>query len=388
MGVLRIPHSIRPVVLLAFANSAADAALLPLLPSIRADFGLTGAQTGAIVAATTITAFLGTVPVGQLGARLGAQRLLLAAAALIPLSLAAMALAPSVGVLVVARVAFGVSFTINWCVGASVATSRVRGAAGTATVIAVSGLGWLVGPLLAGVMAAIVGWRAPLALLAVLTLPVVLPFLRAARDDVVARPVALRETLHRVAATPAAAWALAISALMGLVTGAIGVLVPTALADNGVGSSGIGLAIAVSSVVWIAASLRSARIGPRRIDIRLVGLAAAALAACWVLPVLSLSSVALVGFLILAAACRAALGSLLYPLGAGTSDEAAAASYAGVLNLAWAAPALVAPILAGAAQQQGATRAAFATVCLVGALLAAGMLVSAHRLAVPRATTA
>jgi predicted MFS family arabinose efflux permease len=380
--VLRVPPSIRPVVLLAFANSAADAALLPLLPSIRDDFGLSGAETGAIVAATTITALFATVPVGQLAARLGAQRLLLASAALIPLSLAAMALSPSLGVLLAARVAFGLSFTVNWSIGVSVATARVRGAAGTGAVLAVSGLGWLVGPLLSGVLAAVAGWRAPLLVAAVLTLPVVLPFRRVAGADAVAEPVALRATLRRIAATPAAAWGVVISALLGLVTGTIGVLVPTTLADNGVGSSGIGIAIALSSVVWIASAFRSARIGPSRIDVRLVGLAAAALAACWAVPVLSLSSGALVGFLVLAAACRAALGSLLFPLGTGSGDEAAAASYAGVLNLAWAAPALVAPILAGVAQQQGATRFAFAVVCLLGALVAAGMLVSARRLGV------
>lgn len=378
MGVQRIPPSIRPVVLLAFANSAADAALLPLLPDVKADLGLTGAQTGAVLAASTLTALLATVPVGQLASRVGARPLLAVAAVLIPASLAGMALAPSLLALLAARVVFGVSFTVNWAVGASVATSRVRGAAGMASVIGLSGLGWLVGPLLSGGLGGAFGWRVPLAVGALLTVPLVVPFLRRGVDEAATRPVPLRETLRGVALSSRAGWALVLSALLGLVTGVIGVLVPTELADNGMSSAGIGGAVALSSVVWIAAAARVARIGPSRIDLRVVGIVTAFLAACWTLPALSLSSVSLVGFLVLAAAGRAMLGSLIYPLGAAGADEAATTSYAGLLNLAWAVPALVAPVLAGLAAEQGATRLAFAAVCALGAVAACGMLVAAR----------
>jgi MFS family permease len=191
-GVIhRIPASIRPVVLLAFANSVADAALLPLLPAIRDDLGLTGAETGAILAATTVTLLVATIPVGQFAARVGSRPLLILAAALVPVSLAAFAAAPTLGVLVAARIAFGLSFAITWSVGAAVATSRVRGAAGSAAILAISGLGWLVGPLVSGLLAGATSWRLPLAVGAIASVPLVLPFLRGASDAPV-QPVRLR----------------------------------------------------------------------------------------------------------------------------------------------------------------------------------------------------
>ena len=165
-------------------------------------------------------------------------------------------------------------------------------------------------------------------------------------------------------------------------TGAIGVLVPTVLADNGLSASGIGAAVAVASAVWILAGLLSTRIRGGRIDVRLVGGAVAALAVCWALPLASLSSRAVVGFLVLAAACRALLGSVLYPLASReAAGEAGTASLSGVLNLAWALAALVAPLLAGAAIEQGAVRAAFAVVALLAAVVAAGMLVRGRQVA-------
>lgn len=376
-----VPATLRPLVLLALANAAGDAAIVPLAPTIRDDLGLSAVELGALFAATTLAVLLTSVPAGQLAARIGARPLLLGSAVVAPLALGVMAVSPNLAVLLAGRVAFGVAFAVFWSIGPAVAAARLPGASGSGAIVAASGVGWLAGPLVAGVLADAVGWRLPLAIIAVLSAPVALSFARAAPEPV-ARPVRLRATLELIARSTTAAWATATAALLGVVTGAIGVLVPTVLADNGVSASGIGAAVAVASAVWILAGLLSTRIRGGRIDVRLVGGAVAALAVCWALPLASLSSLAVVGFLVVAAACRSLLGSVLYPLASSEAGgEAGTASLSGVLNLAWAVAALVAPLLAGAAIEQGAVRAAFAVVALLAAVVATGMLARGRQVA-------
>ena len=61
--------------------------------------------------------------------------------------------------------------------------------------------------------------------------------------------------------------------------------------------------------------------------------------------------------------------------------EAGVAALSGLLNLAWARPALVVPVLVGVATEQGATRAVFAVVCVLAALVAGGMVTTGRRVA-------
>jgi predicted MFS family arabinose efflux permease len=374
-GMGLVPPSLRPLVLLALANAAGDAAIVPLAPAIRDDLGLSGVELGALFATTTLAVLLTSVPAGQLAARVGSRPLLLGSSLLAPLALGLMAASPSLSLLLAGRIAFGVAFAVFWSVAPAVAASRLPGASGSGPIVAASGVGWLAGPLVAGLLADVAGWRLPLVVIAVLSAPVALSFTRTVPRASVARPVPLRATAGLIASSATVAWAIATAALLGAVTGAIGVLVPTVLAENGLTAAGIGSAVAVASAVWVGAGLLASRIGGARIDVRLVGGAVAALAVCWALPLASLSSVAVVGFLVLAAACRALLGSVVYPLASGEAGgEAATASLSGVLNLAWALAALVAPLLAGAAVEQGAVRAAFAVVAALAALVAAGML--------------
>ena len=376
-----MPRQIRPLVALAFALNAADAAIWPLVPSLRADLGLSGGEVGMFFAAPTLVVLLTSIPVGQLGARFGARPFLLLAAVLVPASLAAMAFSPGLAILLVARLAFGLAFSIFWSLGPALAASRLPGTRGSAVVMTAAGAGWLVGPLLVGVIARETGWRVPLLIVAALCAPIVLPLLRPDAEGAVSRPVPLRETVAVVRESRAAAWAVVISALLGGVTGAIGVLVPTVLSDNGIGAAGIGFVVAASSCVWVSAAAWSGRISGR-VNLRIVGTVAAVLAVSWALPVASRSSLAVVLFLVLAAACRALLGALLYPLGAtATTGEAGTAALSGVLNLAWAAPALLTPLAAGVALEHDAAQLAFAVMCAVGAIIAAGMLATGRRVA-------
>lgn len=382
MGVTLVPQPVRGLALLALLNTSADAALLPLLPAISDDMALSGAQAGVLVATTTVVSLLIALPVARLAATVGVRPLLLAAALLMPVSLLAMAAAPGLWWLLAARSLFGASFALTYVISPGVAAIRVPGAAGTAALGAAAGAGWLFGPMCAGLLAGVWGWRSALLVIAALTIPAAIPFLRRGRQELVTKPLPLRDLVELTRTTPAVAWSAAVAALLGAVTGTIAVLVPTLLAANGMGPAGIGAAVTVSSVVWVVASTCAGQIRRIRVGLTQIGATVAALALVTVLPVLSASTAVLVGFLVLAAACRAPLGALIYPLATrAVNGETGGTAIGGLLHLAWAAAGLAAPLLAGAAMQQGLERVAFAAVCLAAVFVAAGILGASRRLA-------
>ncbi|MBA2294853.1 MAG: MFS transporter, partial [Actinobacteria bacterium] len=114
---------------LALANAVADAALLPVLPTLQDRFSLSGAQTGALLSAATIVTLAASVPIGLFAGRIGSRRLLLASAALLPVSLLVQGLATGLVMLMAARALFGLSFGILWTVAPAAAAGSGRGAA-------------------------------------------------------------------------------------------------------------------------------------------------------------------------------------------------------------------------------------------------------------------
>ena len=140
--------------------------------------------------------------------------------------------------------------------------SRVRG--GSGSVVAASGIGWLVGPVALRRPGAGLRLAAPARGHRRRHPPAAIPFVRSL-DARAPRPAGASPGDDRAAPrSRRAAWAVVLSGLLGVVTGAIGVLVPTVLSDNGVPASGIGIAIAVSVGVWALAAACSGRIGRGR----------------------------------------------------------------------------------------------------------------------------
>ena len=106
-----------------------------------------------------------------------------------------------------------------------------------------------------------------------------------------------------------------------------------------------------------------------------MGVAAAVLANRLADPAISLSTIAVVGFLVCSAACRAVLNTVVYALARlNVPSEALAAPIVGVMNVAWAAMALSAPIAAGVAVSGVGARWAFMATALAGFAVAAWML--------------
>ncbi|MBA2476017.1 MAG: MFS transporter [Actinobacteria bacterium] len=382
---LRADRALFAISSLAFGSAVADAALLPVLPTIQERFGLSGAQTGALLSAGTIVTLAVSVPVGLLAGRVGSRRLLLASALLLPVSLVMQGLADGLGVLLAARALSGLSFGILWTIAPAVAAGSGRGAAGAGRLIAAAGAGWLVGPLLSGVTADAWGYEATFLAIAALTLPLVAVLACGGPGEERAPAARLHDAIAAAAGERALGGALLVTALLGVVTGVSGLLAPLVLARNGLSAGGIGAVIALAAVIFTTGGALSARIPSARVDVRLVGGAAAALGVTFLIPLVSFSTLAVVGFLVFSAGARAVLNTVVYALARShVPSEALATPIVGVMNVTWAAAALAAPLAAGAALSAGGAKWAFVATAVTGFAVAAWMLRAPH----PRAAHA
>lgn len=381
----RFDLELRVLLALAFVNGVAESSLVPLLPSVRDDLGLGSVQVGLVLTTTTLAMLVAALPVGYATNRFGTRVPLLVAAILMPLALAGQALAGGLALLLAARLVFGVSFGILWVIAPARAAAGGRGAGGTGPLIAASGLGWLVGPVLAGVLADGTGWRAASVVLAVLTLPLIPLVVRYASprgEGVRLESPRLRAALGLVRRNRAIAGAALVSALLGVVGGVSGLLVPLALAANGLSAGAIGMAFGISAAVWIAAAAVVGRLRSSAVHLHAVGLVVAVMAVAWLLPALRLSTLALTAFLVVTTASRSSINALNYAVGARASDGDSAPLVVGVMNLAWAATALATPLLAGLAEGSAEVRLAFAVTGVATAVVAVVLLAPRPRVRV------
>ena len=373
----RADRSLLAVVALAFATSVGESAFIPVLPAIRDAFDLSGMEAAAMLSAETLAMLAAAVPIGMLAGRIGSRRLLLMSAVLLPVSMLGHAVATGPALLLLARATFGLSFGILWTIGPTLAAGGGRGAAGTGRLIAASGAGWLAGPVLAGVLADATGWRAASVALAVVTVPLI-PFVaRYASPRTSGERLEsprLRSAAGLLRHNRAIAGAALVSALLGVVGGVSGLLVPLALAANGLSAGAIGLAFGISAAVWIAAAAIVGRLRAGAVHLHAVGLAVAVMAAAWLLPAFRLSTLALLAFLVVATASRSTINALNYAVGARASEGNSAPLVMGVMNLAWAATALVTPLLAGLAEGSAGVRFAFAATAAAAAGVALVLL--------------
>jgi predicted MFS family arabinose efflux permease len=373
----RFDLELRVLLALAVVNGVAEASLVPLLPSIRDDLGMTPVQAGLVLSATTLAMLVVAMPVGVAANRFGTRAPLVIAASLIPVALLGQAFASSLPLLVGARFLFGLSFGIIWVIAPARAAAAGRGAGGTGPLIAASGLGWLIGPVVAGGVSDLAGWRIGSLVLAVCALPLVPLVARYAeprRSGERLERVSLGAAFSLVRHNRAIAGAALVSALLGVVGGVSGLLLPLALAGNGLSAGGIGLAFGISAAVWIAAATLVGRLRASAVHLRGVGIAVAVLAGAWLLPAFGLSTVALLAFLLVSTGCRSAINALNFAVGVRASSGDSAPAVIGVMNLSWAVTALSAPLLAGLADGSAGVRMAFAATGLTAAVVAALLL--------------
>lgn len=379
---IRLDHALFAVSALALANAIGDAALLPVLPTLQERFDLSGAQTGALLSAATIVTLVVSIPIGLLAGRIGSRRLLLASAALLPASLVVQAYASGLPTLIAGRALFGLSFGILWTVAPAIAAGSGRGATGTGRLIAAAGAGWLIGPVLSGVVTDVWGYRAAFLGIAVLTLPLVGLLARAHPEEGPAPASRLRHAISAAKSERALGGVLLVSALLGTVAGVSGLLAPLVLSANGLSAGRIGVVIGLAAVTFTLAGAICTRLPSARVDVGLVGATAAVLAGTFLIPVVSFSTAAVIGFLVFSAGARAVLNTVVYAVARSYApSDAVATPIVGVMNVTWAAAALAAPLVAGAALSAGGGKWAFVATATVGFAVAAWMLVPQPRAA-------
>ena len=159
-------HLIPPLALGALLNPINSSLLAVALVPIGLALGAPASQTAWLVAALYVTTAVGQPVVGRLVDRHGPRPLYLLGAALVGVGGVVGALAPSIGLLVVARVVIG----LGTCAGYPSAMSLIRseqrrtGIASPSSVLAILAVTTqvvsVVGPSLGGLLIALGGWRA------------------------------------------------------------------------------------------------------------------------------------------------------------------------------------------------------------------------------------
>ncbi len=150
--------------MLGFMLDAMDVLLYVFaLQTLRAEFGLTNAQAGAVSSATLITSAIGGIVFGALSDRLGRRRMLIYTILLYSFASAATALSNGLAALIFWRALVGFGLGGEWSAGATL-VAETWPAANRAKAISLMQSGWALGYMLAAAVTAFVlplyGWRA------------------------------------------------------------------------------------------------------------------------------------------------------------------------------------------------------------------------------------
>jgi len=368
---------------LVFVDEMALMSLVPLVPTYRHAFGLSGLEAGVLLSAASLAIVAAAIPAGIAGDRLGVRRVTLAAGVLLAASCIAQSLAPDLWALVAARCVFGVASATVWSAGlswlADSAGEQRPGALGA--VIPVAGVGAMAGPAFAGVLADRVGRGAPFMVLAALSLAVVVALFgahpgtqREHSHDPLRRVLGLARRERFVAG------AVALMLLGGYSDGAVFLMGPSQLGDAGRSAAWIGVVLSAGSGVFIVFSALAARAGAGPVT-PAVGAICTGLSAVVLLPVLGSGASAVVAsMLLLRAAPLGFMYAIALPLGVRGARRIGigASTVNGMLGFAWGISSFAGSVSAGALAELAGARAVYA-------VLAAFCLLATAYLGVPRA---
>jgi predicted MFS family arabinose efflux permease len=368
---------------LIFVDEVVLVSLVPLLPSYRDAFDLSGFESGVALSAASLAIVAGSIPGGVAGDRLGHRRVTLAAGMLLAASCLGQGLAVGLWTLVAARLAFGVSSAVIWSAGLSWLSDSAGedrpGAVGA--VIAVAGLGGMVGPVFAGVLADRLGRGAPFLILAAVALGLVvaLAFADPGRQRH-HEQLRLTAALGLARRNPLIAGAVTLMLLGGFSDGVVFLVAPAQLSDAGRSTATIGLILSVGSALFIACSALAARTGRWTVTL-VAGAICTALSALVLLPVLGTSTSAVVAaMLIVRAAPLGFMYAVALPLGVRGARGAGIGVGAvnGMTAFAWGAASFAGAIVAGAGLDQPGPSAVygFLTACCIAAT---AYLLALHR---------
>ncbi|GAA1724763.1 multidrug effflux MFS transporter [Brachybacterium phenoliresistens] len=185
---LRSPVTVPLLLVLGLLSAVAPLATdlyLPAFPAMAADLG-----TGSTQVQLTLTAFLAGLTLGQLAFgplsdRLGRRGPLLVGAVLFVLASAAAALAPSIGVLIAARMLQGLAGAAGMVIGRAMISDLAHGPAAArafSLMMIVGGVAPVIAPVAGGALTGPLGWRGLLGIILVLAIVMVVSVLALTRE--------------------------------------------------------------------------------------------------------------------------------------------------------------------------------------------------------------
>jgi MFS family permease len=362
---------------LFFVAGVAQSAIVPLLPRLSGRYGLAPAETALLLALPGLATLAVAVPAGLAADRFGARRVTLAAAMLLCLSCLAQA-APSLAVLLLGRIGFGIAFGVVWTTGMAW-LSELDGAdrgARLGPAVTYSSVGMMAGPAVGGVLADHAGIGVPFLLIALAAGAVAIALGTGSEDRLGGRagtaPVAVERpsarSLARLVRRPGVGAAAAALIVSGAVSGTSQLLISSGLHHSGMSTETIGLAFSAAAVCYIAVSAATVKLGDRARTLRFNALATTMMSLA-LLPALAAGNAfALVAALLLTSAPRAAVSTVAYSLASGPDSDQG--SVFGMLNGAWAGAMVFTPLLAGALDQRAGAQAGYLAVIVPSCAIA------------------
>lgn len=332
-----------------FADTMLFAAVIPLVPTLADDYGLSKLEAGVLVGTYGAGAMLSGIPAGLLAGRIGPKRTVILGLLTLAVSSALFGLAGGPLSLALSRFAQGISSAVTWA-GAlawlTLGTPRERRGQILGTAFSFAVLGFIVGPA--------VGAVAELTTIMVVfvTIAIVIAGLTLVASACPAGPDESMPTggLLRALGDHAFVAAIWLTMLPALFFGAIDVLVPLALDDAGWGSVAIAATFVCAGAIEVAVAPAAGAISDRQGRMYPVRMALWAFVA--VALALALTPTALLVATLVV--CAAVVASLIYtPSIALVSDRAEARGIPqtlgfGVMNTAWALGVMVGPAGGGA----------------------------------------
>ncbi len=369
---------------LILVSAAVQFALVPVMPVYAHRFGLSGFEQGMVLGATGLATLVVSVPAGTLSDRFGPRRITLAAGLLMAAATAAQALAGGFPALLAARLAFGAGYGMVWTAGLCwLAGAAAGGPPALGGSVAAAGVGGVAGPAASGALAQHLGLGVPL-LVSAAGFALITAGLAAFR--IPAGPATPRAGklpgLRAVTVNRDLVGAAAAVVTAGLSTGVCALLVPQLLHAAGDSPGRIGLDFAVSGILFAVGSALTAAAGRRAVNLPVACGGMLVVAVALTLAVVGATPLALVAMLCITTAARSVLWTVSYSLaasaGAGHEGSGPAGSdqgrsgpgdagqgrsglgaSIGLLNVIWAATAVLGPLGAGLAAGRLGAGAAF-----------------------------
>ncbi len=370
---------------LVFLDEVALLSIVPLVPAYTRAYDLSDVRAGALLSAASLAIVVASVPAGRLSDRFGARIVTLVASAIAAAAMLGSAVAPNFEALLASRLAFGVGSGTIWSAGISwlsdSAEEDIRDRA-LALVVTTAGVGSMIGPVVAGLLADHVARGA---VFAVAGVPMIAVVAALALGDPGTRMRHGHQPLRKIAegmrTSPVLAGAIAIMLLGGVGDGVVNLVAPLQLGDQGLSSGEIGAWFSVASTIFIVSSVAVARVGRRAVSLRLAALLAALQAAALIPVLLSGAGSPVVLTVLVRSIAVGAPYAMAFPLGALGAGRLGfgTGTVNGLMGVVWGAANFVGPLVAGAVIAGPGDRAAYALLAAWCLLIALALLRAGRR---------